>query len=448
VEEQMKNLTSQVNQNTTTIAQVANDKTRLTDELLNAVKEKERLQHQAYKNDIETIETAFRHRQEKDELIRSGKQKDQEMKKMQNEHHETLQKIDKDVEQLIRVLGDSQKENTTLREKNKQSEEEIEKLKEKQRKDRFIFEVAVAILTSIIGVLIALLLKNTPNSISQQTSENKQKMGRYAIPYNPDIGSQTVIHSGIQTITSGVLSSGLSSYHTGDSMNFEHNHVAYSGTSPTIYGGSNHSGVPVISNYTEAVIPTIDNNDVSFVTDTSGDPRNGVYYSSHLETFGFTPQVQIPLFAPTLIPSFNIPQYSYCPVPNELLLPGTNIWIPITGMTWFQFVVLIEWIFQRLGYKVTRLKLSHDKGGDILIERDGARLIIQVKHRKKHTGTIALMEVFWAKFIYGATKARVISYSPFTTFAKKDAPIANIELWDLNRLLTELHNYGIYYPIE
>lgn len=120
-------------------------------------------------------------------------------------------------------------------------------------------------------------------------------------------------------------------------------------------------------------------------------------------------------------------------------------------MTESQFVIFIEWIFQRLGYNVTPLKKTHDKGGDILIEGFGEKIIIQIKHCKENTGTEALQEVNYARTIYstihGPLKERVISYSPFAKVAIKDAPIAEIELWDLGRLITELCNHGIFYPI-
>ena len=102
------------------------------------------------------------------------------------------------------------------------------------------------------------------------------------------------------------------------------------------------------------------------------------------------------------------------------------------------------------GYKILRVKKSHDKGGDILLERFGEILVIQVKHRKENTGIDALKEVLFAKKIYNATKMMVISFgSPFTRDAPKDAEKAKIELWDLERVITEeCVNTISYYPID
>ena len=117
-------------------------------------------------------------------------------------------------------------------------------------------------------------------------------------------------------------------------------------------------------------------------------------------------------------------------------------------MNWKQSTPFLCWLFEQFGYKVTRLPHSHDKGGDILLEGYGEIIIIQVKHQKDHTGTSALQEVLFAKKMHGATKSRVISFTPFTKEALKDAKKAEIELWNLEKLISEVRNHNICYPIE
>jgi hypothetical protein len=135
------------------------------------------------------------------------------------------------------------------------------------------------------------------------------------------------------------------------------------------------------------------------------------------------------------------------PVPPELI--GPFGWIPITQMDWTQSTPFICWLFEQLGYKILSVKKSHDKGADILLERFGERLVIQVKHQQANTGIDALKEVLFGKKIYNATKAIVISFgSPFTRDAPKDAEKAGIEIWDLDRVIDELRRNNIYYPID
>lgn len=247
-------------------------------------------------------------------------------------------------------------------------------------------------------------------------------------------------------------------------------------TPPTCISGSpllgmyGQQGIP---NMTDEMLPTTDytfgNRGVSF-TYISGlqhdEPPDNTSFGTT-----FIPQEMPPVYSPPQMPAYNpshytpyyppvytppppkiytytLPQYApYYPLPNELLIPYTNLWIPIFAMNWYQWVIFIGWVFQRLGYVVQLLKLSYDDGGDILCLGYGQRIIIQVKHRKKNTGTTALMEVFWAKKRYQATKAMVISYSDFTKRAINEASEEGIELLDLGQFLIELRKRGIDYPL-
>jgi len=56
--------------------------------------------------------------------------------------------------------------------------------------------------------------------------------------------------------------------------------------------------------------------------------------------------------------------------------------------------------------------------------------------------------VLYGKKMYGATKARVISFSPFIKEALNDVEENGIELWDLERLIIEVRSHNIYYPVE
>ena len=117
-------------------------------------------------------------------------------------------------------------------------------------------------------------------------------------------------------------------------------------------------------------------------------------------------------------------------------------------MNWKQSTLFLCWYFEQLGYKVTRLPKSHDQGGDILLEGYVEKIVIQVKHRNENTGIRALQEVLYGKKMHDATKARVISFSPFTQYAEKDKKKAEIELWNLEKLINEVRNHNICYPIE
>jgi hypothetical protein len=170
---------------------------------------------------------------------------------------------------------------------------------------------------------------------------------------------------------------------------------------------------------------------------------------NHIETINTLPTLQ-PTSSHYVPPLPETPVYFYqpfYPVPDELI--GPFGWIPIRKMNWTQSTPLICWLFEQLGYKILSVKKSHDKGADILLERFGERLVIQVKHQQANTGIDALKDVEFGKTMNDATRKIVISFgSPFTRDAPKDAEKAGIELWDLDRVIEELRRNNIYYPID
>jgi hypothetical protein len=174
------------------------------------------------------------------------------------------------------------------------------------------------------------------------------------------------------------------------------------------------------------------------------------YSSSHFE-MEFTPQVVTPAYLPSAnqIPiNYYTPQFK--PIPAELFQPGTYQCIPIKDMSGYQFEVFVRWALEQLGCTVTPRPKTHDEGADLDAERFVVKYVIQIKHKKEHIGTHAVMEVLYAQREYqkkyGPTKAWIISSSPFVKGLQEKHP--DVEFWDLERLLTELHKHGIYYPAE
>jgi regulator of replication initiation timing len=190
---------------------------------------------------------------------------------------------------------------------------------------------------------------------------------------------------------------------------------------------------------------------VTLVTNPSTMPWSGTYSSSHLEKSGFTSNVKI-IQGPSLYqPPINFYTPLFTPPPSELLRPGdTHRYTPITALTPDQFVTLTQWALEQLGCTVTPRPKTHDEGADLDAERFGVKYVIQIKHKKEHIGTHAVMEVLYAQREYqkkyGPTKAWIISSSPFVKGLQEKHP--DVEFWDLERLLTELHKHGIYYPAE
>lgn len=129
--------------------------------------------------------------------------------------------------------------------------------------------------------------------------------------------------------------------------------------------------------------------------------------------------------------------------PKEL--SGPNLGIPPKKMSGPHFVAFLEWVFKQMSYETSRMKETHDMGGDILLKKFGEITVIQAIRRKQNIGVKAIQEVHAAKDYYNATHAIVITPSHFTPSALKLANKLGVECWDWERLLTELHKHHIYY---
>ncbi|MFA5103365.1 MAG: restriction endonuclease [Candidatus Thermoplasmatota archaeon] len=332
-----------------------------------------------------------------------------------------------------------QTHNTTTLEKIK-LEQELQTLKEKHNNDLLKYG-GVAVIGFSAGMLVnhffPSLLDSFVTGIKEQIKNTNARYTDTPIP-QPGIIQPYIhnIYSGVTLgiNTSGILCSGI----------FSHKNVETYGTGydavPNPPDDMNQANIQG----TNSDITTSIN--ISGTTQSSGIDRN-----NHIETMELRTTFQMPQATshyvphPAMIPVYF--SYHFTPIPNDLVQPYG--WIPIKKMDWTQSTPFICWLFEQLGYKILWVKKSHDKGGDILLERFGEILVIQVKHRKENTGIDALKEALFGKKIYNATKAMVISFgSPFTRDAPKDAEKAEIELLDLEQIIAVMRKHNIYYPIE
>lgn len=236
------------------------------------------------------------------------------------------------------------------------------------------------------------------------------------------------------TNASGFLCSGIFSPNNGE--NYRTGYVA----APTPSDDMNQANIQGTSNNITTSI------NISSTTQCSGIDRNNHIETMEHNTTSLMSQATSHYIPPPAMP----PVYSfhyYTPIPNDLRGPCGLI--PIKKMNWMQSTLFLGWLFEQFGYKVPWRPKSHDQGGDILLERFGEKIVIQLKHRKENTGTSALKDALYAKKMHDATRARVISFSsPFTKDALKEAKKADIELWDLEWVIAEMRKHNINYPIE
>jgi restriction system protein len=105
------------------------------------------------------------------------------------------------------------------------------------------------------------------------------------------------------------------------------------------------------------------------------------------------------------------------------------------GRTFEQYV---EAIYQRKGYKTERTPYKGDFGGDVLIEKNGIKTVVQAKRWSRKVGVKAVQEAVAARGYYDCQAAIVLSNSDFTQQAKELARRNDVVLVGRKKLLDEL----------
>jgi restriction endonuclease Mrr len=92
--------------------------------------------------------------------------------------------------------------------------------------------------------------------------------------------------------------------------------------------------------------------------------------------------------------------------------------------------ILVQKLFEKMGYTAKHIGQTGDYGVDVIAEKDGEKVIIQVK---KYTSLVTPEEVqrtLGALHHYKADKAVLVTTSGFTTRAKALEQTGPIELWN------------------
>lgn len=102
----------------------------------------------------------------------------------------------------------------------------------------------------------------------------------------------------------------------------------------------------------------------------------------------------------------------------------------VDRMSGEEFERYLKCHFEKLGYKVEMTPKSHDYGADLVMSKDGERIVIQAKRYKESVGIKAVQEIIGALQYYKADKGYVVTNSKsFTKSAIELANNTSIELW-------------------
>lgn len=110
----------------------------------------------------------------------------------------------------------------------------------------------------------------------------------------------------------------------------------------------------------------------------------------------------------------------------------------IDQMQGVQFEQYLGHLFRSQGYKAEVTKASGDFGADLVISKNGRRIVVQAKRYKKNVGIRAVQEVQGARAHYKATEAWVVTNSNFTQQAYELAKSNGVRLIDRDQLIEML----------
>ncbi|MEH7075145.1 restriction endonuclease [Neobacillus drentensis] len=107
----------------------------------------------------------------------------------------------------------------------------------------------------------------------------------------------------------------------------------------------------------------------------------------------------------------------------------------IDSMDGIQFEYYLKELYLSRGYAVEVTNASGDYGADLLLKKDGKKIVVQAKRYSKDVGIKAVQEVIGAKSYYKADEAWVVSNSYFTKAAKELAQKGSVMLVDRDTLI-------------
>ncbi|MBX4272206.1 restriction endonuclease [Clostridium estertheticum] len=117
----------------------------------------------------------------------------------------------------------------------------------------------------------------------------------------------------------------------------------------------------------------------------------------------------------------------------ELLLnSGVDIADKMSGEEFEKFLLVH---FQKLGYKGETTPKTNDYGADLVLIKNGEKIVVQAKRWASKVGIGAVQQIVGAKMYYKATKCIVVTNNYFTPNAINLASSSSVELWDRTKLL-------------
>lgn len=109
----------------------------------------------------------------------------------------------------------------------------------------------------------------------------------------------------------------------------------------------------------------------------------------------------------------------------------------IDKMDGVTFEQLLMAHFEKNGYKVRSTPKSNDYGADLILIKDGEKVVVQAKRYKGKVGVAAVQQAYSSMGYYKASRCMVITNAYYTSQAKKLAKANGVILWDRDTLINK-----------
>lgn len=113
----------------------------------------------------------------------------------------------------------------------------------------------------------------------------------------------------------------------------------------------------------------------------------------------------------------------------------------IDNMSGTEFEEFLEKLFTKMDYKVERIGGAGDQGGDLILDRNNEKIVVQAKRSSTSINNSAVQEVIGAIGFYNCAKGIVVTSNIFNKSAQELANANNIELVDRTKLLEYMKTY-------
>lgn len=107
----------------------------------------------------------------------------------------------------------------------------------------------------------------------------------------------------------------------------------------------------------------------------------------------------------------------------------------IDEMDGIRFEYFLKELYISLGYKVKVTKSTGDFGADLVLIKEGQKVVVQAKRYSKNVGVKAVQEVKTSQMHYKASESWVVTNSYFTRQAMELAKSNSVKLIDRDQLI-------------